>query len=306
MSFDAFMQGGGWAVFALVSAAFSAVIYLINQYLRQPGYLLVFWMRVLATVALTPLMLLVEWPDNPQFYLVVGATVLLVTFADIRSFDVAARYGGGVTSRLQPLSVWGAFLVWLLLDPTAVGRYMAAPVNTLGILAALTGCVYFAVRMNRSPLNRAAFTEMVPALLAYAVTYALNKHAMSLGPMHGAVYGYMYVQSALMAVTAGGYALLRLGKPAAALSVPAPDDVPRWSALPLATLIMTAAWIGGMIYKNYAMVFTANPSYVAAIGLTAPVFIALWYWWRQHQEQEEVWSGYGIVACALVLVILTV
>lgn len=307
MSFGVFMEGGGWALFSLVSAAFSAVIYLVNQYLRQPGYLLVFWMRVLAVCALIPVMRIVAWPEDPLFYAVVGTTVALVTFADIRTFDVAARYGGGMASRLQPLSVWGAFAFWLLLDPGAIGGYIAAPLNTLGILAALTGCVYFAIRMNRSPMNRAAFGEMVPALIAFAATYALNKYAMSLGPLHGAVFGYMFVQSAGMTLTAGAYAMYRLHRPLPVRPLMAPvTDVPAWAALPLAAVIMAAAWICGMIYKNYAMVFAENPSYVAAIGLTTPVFIAGWYWLRRHREEEEVWSGYGIVACAAFLVLLTV
>ena len=310
MMFQSFMLGGGWALFALAAAAFSSVFYLVNQYLRQPGHLLVFWMRVVGTLALTPVMTMVAWPENPKFYLIVGLTVIFTTFADIRTFDVAARYGGGMASRLQPLSVWGAFLVWLAIQPSLVLDYAARPFNALGIIAALSGCVYFAMRMNRSPVNRAAFAEMAPALVAYAIVMGLNKYALSLGPMQGAVYGYMYVQCVLSVVTAGGYALWRLARgpaPLPAVQLPALTvaAVPRRAALPLAAVIMAFAWICHMIYKNYAMIFAANPSYVGAIGLTAPVFIAGYYWLTGHREKEEVWSGYGIVACAALLVLFS-
>ncbi len=305
--FASAMHGGGWAVFAVVSAAFSAVFYLINQYLRQPGYLLVFWMRVLAVVALAPVMGMITLPDDPRFYLGVALTVFFSTYGDIRTFDVSAKYGGGVVSRLQPLIVWGSFAVWFAFDWSLIDFYASQPLRTLGICAALGGCVYFAMRMNKSPLNREAFTEMLPALGAYVMTTVLNKYALMHGSLNGAVYGYMFVQSALAVVFAGGYAMWRLGHPLPLKAVSAPvADIPAWSALPLAALMASAAWICHMIYKNYAMIFTANPAYVAALGLTAPVFIAIYYRIVKHKEQEETLSGYGIVACALFLVLLTI
>lgn len=303
--FAHYMQGGGWAVFALAAAGFSAVLYLINQHLKQPGYLLVFWMRVLLVVVLTPLVATLQWPDSPKFYGVVALTVVFSTFGDIRTFDVSARYGGGVVSRLQPLVVWGAFFVWFALDPALLDRYAQQPLNALGILTALGGCVYFSMRMNRSAVNRSAFMEMLPALFAYTATTVLNKYALMQGPAKDTVYSYMYVQSVLTVPLAGGYALWRLSRRGEAGAVQLPADVHPRAALPLAVVVVAAAWLCHMIYKNYAMVFAASPSYVAALGLTAPVFIALYYRFTGHREEAETLSGYGIVLCALALVVFT-
>lgn len=306
-SFAGMMHGGGWAVFAVISAGFTAVFYLVNQYLRQPGYLLVFWMRVLATIAMAPVVGLFALPTDPHFYGAVALTVLFSTYGDIRTFDVSAKYGGGVVSRLQPLIVWGSFAVWFAFDPSLFSFYLHQPLRTLGICAALGGCVYFAMRMNKSPLNREAFAEMLPALGAYVMTTVLNKYALMHGPVNGAVYGYMFVQSALAVVCAGGYAMWRLRNPLPLKAISAPVlNVPPRAALPLAALMACAAWICLMIYKNYAMIFTINPAYVAALGLTAPVFITVYYRMARHKEQEETLSGYGIVACALLLVVLTI
>jgi hypothetical protein len=76
MGFAQFMQGGGWALFALVAAMFSAVFFLINQYLKMPGHLLVFWMRVLAVLCLTPLVATLTMPVDPRFYIGVALTVI--------------------------------------------------------------------------------------------------------------------------------------------------------------------------------------------------------------------------------------
>ena len=73
-----------------------------------------------------------------------------------------------------------------------------------------------------------------------------------------------------------------------------------------AVLLGGFSWICHMIYKNYSMAFVPNPSYQAAILLTAPVFIAAFYHLTKHKEEADVKSGMGIVACALLLALLTV
>jgi hypothetical protein len=301
VSFHDFMAGGGWAVFSLVAAVFSGGFYLVNQYLRQPGHLLVFWMRVLVVLCLSPLMARLDLPDDPRFYLAVLVTVFVGTFSDIRTFNACNIYGGGVVSRVQPLTVWGSFLLWFLFDPAALGDYAAHPWNTFGILLALAGCVYFAMRLNKCKITRAGFVYMLPALLGYTLTTVLNKYAMDHGPLEGAVYGYMYVQSVLAVLLIGGYSLWQ----EKAVPRPAGDG---WAsrAMLAAALIAGFSWLCHMIYKNYAMAFTPNPAYQAAINLTTPVFIALFYRLAKHWEEADVASGMGIVACAVALALLTV
>jgi hypothetical protein len=331
--FAVFMSGWGWAIFSIVSALFSAVFYLVNQYLRQPGHLLVFWMRVLIVLFMSPLTPHLTLPQDPRFYLTVAVTVFIGTFADIRTFNACSAYGGGVVSRVQPMTVWGAFIIWFFFDPSLPEKYLAQPVNTAGILAALSGCVWFAMRLNRCVITRAAFMYMLPALLGYTLTNVLNKYAMARGPLEGAVYGYMYVQSAIATLSIGLYALLHEGnrdrlrqrrrkkEKAAALALPAPavqdlaagDIAPAGKPLKtegrqlaMAAVLAALAWICMMIYKNYAMAFTPNPSYQVALSLTAPVFVAGFYRLLRHKEEADVASGMGIVACAVLLAVLTV
>ena len=191
------MSGGGWAVFSFVSAMFTAGIFLVNQYSRLPGDILVFWMRLGVAVAALPLAFFIPWPDSPAFYVAVGVTVLLAVPADVRLMNVCAKYGGGVASRLKSLIVWMSFFLWFAFDPALPGQYAAHPLNTAVILAALGGCVFFASRQNKCPVNRAAFIYILPALLAYALTVVLNKYAMLQGVPAGTVYGYIVLQPAM-------------------------------------------------------------------------------------------------------------
>ncbi len=297
-----FMAGWGWVLFSLIAAVFSAGFYLVNQYLRQPGHLLVFWMRVLVVLFMSPMMMHMQLPRDPWFYVTVLGTVFVGTFADIRSFNAAAKYGGGVVSRINPAIVWGAFLLWFIFDPKLVFSYIAHPWNTLGVLAALGGCVFFSMRLNRCPITREAIVYMAPALAGYALTTVLNKFAMGLeSSAESAVYGYMYIQSFFACIFIGGSVLYR--------SAQGKDEtLTGWANQKMlaAGLLACFTWICHMIYKNYGMVYTPNPSYLAALGLTTPVFIAIFYYFAKHKEEADVASGMGIVVCAVILALVTV
>ena len=299
MNFQDFMAGWGWVLFAVIAAVFAAGFYLINQYLRQPGHLLVFWMRFLIILFLSPFIAGMRLPEDPKFYLTILVTVFVGTFSDIRAFNAAARYGGGVVARVQPLTVWGTFLLWLAFDPALIGQYAEHPVNSAIILLALIGCVFFSMRLNKCQITRSAFIYMLPALVGYTLTNALNKYAMMQRPLEGAVYGYMYVQSFIAVVAIGLYSLLQERRTA--------HKVP-WARANMfaAALLAALTWICHMIYKNYSMAFTPNPGYQGAIILISPVFIAIFYHFAKHKEEADVKSGMGIVACAILLALATV
>ncbi|MBI1215720.1 MAG: hypothetical protein GC185_07875 [Alphaproteobacteria bacterium] len=305
--FHGFMAGGGWALFALFTAIFTGGFYLVNQYLKQPGHLLVFWMRVLVVIFLSPLIHEILLPRDPVFYLTVFVTVLGGTFADIRTLNVSAAYGGGVTARVQPVTVIGAFFLWFLFDPALLSQYAAHPLNTAGILIALCGCVFFAMRLNRCVVTRRALVAMLPALAGYTATATLNKFAMGRGQLEGAVFGYIYVQSFFAVFAVGGYVLWRERASALAKLAEKGEARESWAnrRMAMAALLAALLWICSMTYKNYAMAFTPNPSYVGAIALTSPVFIALFYRFVKFREEADVASGMGVVFCALLLVLMT-
>ncbi len=166
----------------------------------------------------------------------------------------------------------------------------------------MAGCVYFAMRLNKCPITREALVYMAPALAGYALTTVLNKYAMGLEPsVESAVYGYMYVQSFFACILIGGHILWGSSRGVDA-------TLTGWANQKMlaAGLLACFTWICHMIYKNYGMVYTPNPSYLAALGLTTPVFIAGFYYFAKHKEEADVSSGMGIVVCAVILALVTV
>jgi uncharacterized membrane-anchored protein len=80
----------------------------------------------------------------------------------------------------------------------------------------------------------------------------------------------------------------------------------RTRKMAVAALSVAAFWILSMAFRNYAMAYVESPSYPAALNLTAPVFIAVFYYFKKHKEEADVASGMGVVACAMLLALMTV
>lgn len=306
------MQGSGWAWFSLISTVFSAGFYLVNQYWRLPGAFLVFTMRVMIVALMTPFVQDLNWPSDPAFYATVALTVAVGTSADVRTFNASAKFGAGMVSRLMPVTVLVAFFLWFAVRPSLLFEYLARPSLALGIVASLACCVYFAMRLNRCEVSRSAMLFMAPALAGYTLTTVLNKYAMDFGQgaadFSGVVIGYMYVQSLIALVLVGPYILWqrRACVPLLAPVIPVlPHAQMKLRPLLAASFAAAMVWIGHMVFKNYAMAYAESPSYQAAINLTAPVMIALVYRAVGHREETDVRAGMGIVAAALLLVVVT-
>lgn len=310
--FDAFMQGGGWALYALAAAVFSAMLFVVNQYMRQPGDMLMFLMRVFIILMMLPFARQIDWPADAGFYGVVFLSVLASTSSDIRAFDVSAKYGGGVVSRVMPVTVLAGFVLWFFFDPSLLLSYASRPAQAAAIALAMGLCVFCAVRMNRCDVSRAALRDMAPALAGYTLIILLNKFAIDYGAgagsFAGVVYGYMFAQSLMAVLVAGPYMAWRRHRRGRAASAPAAASVVPRRLLPAMLLgggMVAAAWIAHMAFKNYAIAYTANPAYQAAINLTAPVMILLFYRMIGHREGGDVRYGMGIVGAVLLLVLAT-
>ncbi len=308
-----------WIPPAFFASVMLAGIFLLNQYYKLPGEKLVLWSRGFVILALAPVMYGLSLPGDPVFYLAVCVTAVFAAIGDARCFDVCAKYGGGVVSRLQALTIWVSFFLWMIVNPSIIAEYLARPFWSLGILAALSACFYFAVSLRKCDVSRAAFVAILPVVTLYGANMVLAKIAMAHSGLHSGVFGYALVQSILVIafIHAGRLfrALRKTANPASVSS--APDVVAETVDTPLApaparkllltgALVMAAVWLSQVSLKNYAFTFSANPAYVAAVLELSPVWVLLCYRFTGHKEEADIKAGLGIMASAVVLSLLTI
>lgn len=300
--FEFFTREGNWIYANLIAVFISTFIVLLNQYFKIPGSVLVFWARVCTVALMTPFMFIIDWPENPIYYVAVFATAFFGAFADTRLFNVSSKYGGGVVSRTTPLAIFTTFVVWLFFEPELIGKYISEPFRTAGIVLAMAGCVFFSMRIKKCEVSREALFAMLPVVLCYTVTGVLNKFSMSKGSHDGVVFCYMYLQSVGVIPIMAAYLYSTNKNKFGKFNI---NFLFNKYAVKVG-LFFAILWIGSMTFKNTAMITIPNPAYGTVLGQLSPVLISVIYYFLKHKEEGDVKSGFGIVACALLMSLLVI
>jgi len=137
-----------------------------------------------------------------------------------------------------------------------------------------------------------------PALFVAGLGIVFGKTAMVHSDYHNGVWYYLLGQC-LMALVIYG-AVLKVPALAGQFKL---EGKTLWDRrVMLAALVMSVSWIIHAITKYYAITEVENPAYVTIIGLTAPFMVVGFYALIGRREQTDVWSGLGLVICAILLV----
>lgn len=288
-----------WPVLALIAAVFNCGFILTAQISKIPGQYLVVGSRILVLVTMCPIVFFIPCPEDIRFYLTVGLSGVIAGFADTHVMNVTRQYGGGVITRLLPLQIFIIFVMWLCIKPQLIQGYLETPLNTFAILMALGGCVYFSSHMRHCAVSSAALRSMLPALLGYASNFVLAKYAFEISDFHSGVYYYILVQTAALVPVMLISGIFNKG-----------ETFKLKKSIFFAKPTLKAAgffylfWMLHMVSKNYANTLTPNPAYVAALVLTAPVWMIILYKIIGIKEKADIRAGIGLMISAILLSLL--
>lgn len=288
-----------WIVLSLIAAMCMGAFFLICQYYKTPGHYLVIWPRLLVLTSLMPILFLMDWPQDPRFYIAVALTGIIAGLSDLRVLNISSEYGGGIVSRLQPLGIGIAFFLWLIVKPEQLFTYLEHPFHALGIMIALTGCVYFSSILRKCTITGPALQKLLLPIFGYACNIVIAKYAFDHSPFHSGVFFYLFVQSLFAAPLIFAYAMLSK-KPEMKFDRQAFFS----KSIFVPAFFMFLIWSLHMVTKNYANTLTPNPSYVAALVLTCPVWVMLFYKIVGHKEDANISAGIGIMISAIMLALL--
>ena len=177
--------------------------------------------------------------------------------------------------------------------------YEANPLHTLGILIALGGCIYFSMALRHCTVSASAMRALILPISGYAVNIIIAKYAFDITPFHDGVFYYMLVQCLTAIPFILCYSLFSQNP---VVKIEKQVFFSRKTFMPCFYIFLL--WMAHMIMKNYANTITPNPSYVAALILTCPVWVMLAYKIVGHKEDANVKAGLGIMASAILLALL--
>lgn len=284
-----------WAFFGFGAAVTGATMMVLQERFKANGFSMAVWNKIMCVSVMIPFVSVVGLPDSPKFYLIVCAQSVLWAVTDVILFNIIPKYGAGVVSRVLPVSVLAPFFIWLPFDPDLVSKYLGQPWMTLGIFALLCGTVFFATRLRKCAVSWPALRAALPIIVASMIGPIFAKLAMQeAGPEQGA-YGWVFIEAATMLVMWGIYARLR--KPVSRKEFLARPMV---RAGAIIGTISSAMVVCSLLALHYAV----NPAYAQAIKLMSAAFVVVLYKIFGQEDRGDVIAGFGIVGCAIALVLL--
>ncbi len=286
-----------WIIPALIFSFIRASFTMINEWAKLPGTVMLVWRGFWPFIIMTPVMWFIDMPQNPLFYLYVACNAVFAAVTDARNFESASRFGGGVTLRLQPVSLVLVFLGWLAISPEQRALVLSHPYHMMGIIVCLALGAYALSHLRHCTVSKQAFIYLLPIICMSPLVDIFNKLSMdSVGTWH-AVVTYIWFQSGFMAVLA----ILFLGfKQKKNL-----ESVTRISKhhLVFGMLVAFILILGGLT-KGTAMMLTSNPAYVTAIAMIAPIWATLFYKAIGKKEEANVTMGLAFVVCVAAMLLI--
>lgn len=196
-----------WAILGLISATLSSGVMLTQERRKLPGFVMAYWSKAACVLFALPFVLYFGLPQSPLFYGILVAQALLWVISDVIFFNTINKVGAGMVSRILPASVILTFFLWFLVDPAALQKYLATPYLSLGVVAALSLSVYFAMRLKNCPLSWAAvrmiwFVIVAAVLGPMAIKLLLGQSSFSQGP-----FAYVFCEGLFMLLLWSAYYL---------------------------------------------------------------------------------------------------
>ena len=284
-----------WAVFGLATAFFSAVMMLMQEHYKVNGYALPFWIKVACVIVSVPFMMMNGIPAHPMFYFYLGLSAIIYAISDVVFFSAIPKTSAGSVSRLVPSAGVIGFLLWFLIDPALLDKYMQVPVVAGLILTTLCLFAFFAFRLKKCHVTMQTLRDVWFVIFAATTGPILTKMITLYADMEQARYAYIFFQSLMMMTLWVVFMAIR-------------------RPVPFSTFFARATWQRGLMIGLVAAVmlltkFTSyyyvdTPAYIPAMIALDAVIILFYYKMKGKKIEGDVASGLGIVACAAALIIL--
>lgn len=284
-----------WSLFALGTAFLATAMPLLQERFKADAFALALWIKIFSIVFSIPLVLHYGLPGDWRFYLYVGLTAVFYSISDVIYFRAIPVIGSGLISRLIPTSVVITFFLWLAVDPSLLKQYADEPWKASMIVAILLFFVYSATHVKKCSVSWQGFRMIWFVIFAGCVGPVFSKLGMQHADHVQAPYAYIFVQAAFMTLFLGTTYLVK--KPIAASVFWAPHSIRTGFAISTLMTLMTFT-------KMKAFQLVDNPGFASMVMFTDVLWILLVYKLINRKENGNIWAGLGIVASALLVVIV--
>lgn len=265
-----------WVAFSVAASLIGAVLAQANHVLQLRGAMMVLTRAVFAVLVVSPLVVKIEWPTDPHFYMYMAGGVLSLFVGDMVLFDAARKLGGRLASIFLPIKIYVAFIIWALIDPSFLQGFVGRPIIAMGVLfcLGLTGLAMAGIK--RSDTAWPAMKMVFPVGIAFGLADIFIK--LGLRDTNAAETSLLFVFMMNMAHIPMAYWFLKY-RPIKKEEWP--DTVVDLPFLNRRRVLIGGILVGGLSVLisyciNMGIGLSPNPGYVGALTLLTVVWLSIY------------------------------
>ena len=284
-----------WITLGILAAIVSSGIPLVQEKHKGNPFAVAIWCKIGVALLTLPFVLYFGIPTEPRFYIFAGISAAIWSVSDVIYYRSVADVGAGVISRVLPSATILSFVVWFMINPAQLDKYMENPIQGGLIFLIIIAASLFAMLMKKCPTSWRGVQLVWFVLLAAAIGPLVEKISMGDTPSIKAPFAMTFIQAVMML---GFWAVF------AAIKRPITRDV----------FMLPSSWRTGLLIGCFmavvlcarfaALQYVEHPAFLSVILFTDSLWILLFYRLTGRQDNSKIWAGLGIVGCAASLVLV--
>lgn len=284
-----------WQIAALIACLTLCGAIEITRRARLDAFETLLYRAMIAGFMLLPFSMIMIWPRDPYFYIIVAGASLLAAYTGLVTSDLALKRNGRVAMMVQPLAIFFTFVGWLATTPGAASQISTAPTLMAITIACLVVIGLSLQLIRRNDYAWWALRAVLPVALGQAMLYvALKWFLADTGALIPLILTILMLQNFGMVLATP---LVALGR-----QKHSEHSIHRFARFPLLPLAMI-----GILHtlSTFALLIAIaiadNPAYPVAMMALAPLVFYIYYWVRGWPDRASPWAGLALALAALTL-----
>lgn len=284
-----------WISLGIMAAIVSSGIPLVQEKHKGNAFAVAIWVKIGVALLTLPFVVYFGLPDNPKFYIFAALSALIWSISDVIYYRSVSEVGAGVISRVLPSAAILSFIVWFLINPAQLQKYLDNPFQGAAIFAIIIAATLLATLMRKCPTSWRGIQMVWFVLFAAAIGPLVEKISMGDTPSIKAPFAMAFVQAVMML---GFWVVF------AVIKRPITRDVfilpTSWKTGLMISIFMTVV----LCARFAALQYVEHPAFLSVILFTDALWILLYYRITGRKDDSKIWAGLGIVGCAAALVLV--
>lgn len=286
-----------WIPYALCAVICAAAMPLMQRRYKTDALAMLLWLRVATVIFLAPVVMTMQWPTAPVFYIGVISFSIIVTYTDYLIFNFARHNNPAISARLLKPAVIVTFLLWFVFDPHLLDRYIDHPERSIPIVFLLMIAVFLSMQLKKCAVTREALFTLWPVFCTVSLHPILSKYIMmNEGPWTGATI-MVFITAITVIITTLIFQIVK--KPIS------PDVLFHRRTMLVGAGIAIPSVLGGILIVM-AFQAAAHPAYVSVVMMIVPVILSVVGRMLGDPDSGNRRAGFGLIAIAALIVILQI